>query len=314
MFAFGWFMQGKHRMRAVVSLMLLIAVLAVALPTTATAKPSAVVQASYDRFLAGADLLYGAVNASDVQSARDRLSALEEQFRKLPMEGIATAEGIQALANSMTDMKKAVAAVKLDERKWKEGAARLRLAADALAHPDRPLWVSYRKVLINDLKQLEAALPNKSPSSGVSAASDAAKAAFGQLSVHYSVIRTAAALRAEPSTIERADSAFRYAARLLGSPSTQTMLLLSVAPQLRDALDAMFPQEAPAAFVPPLGPVPPSWGWSATIGSFIVTVLSWVGWRRYKDDRFVDRPVSRYQDKFREDAAEKWIERWRKKK
>ncbi|MFC5467743.1 sporulation protein YpjB [Cohnella suwonensis] len=314
MFAFGWFMQRRRRMLVAAPLALLFAALWLAQTAPVSAKPSIAVQSSYDRFLAGAESLYRAVNEGNWDLTRDKLNALEEQLRRLPMEGIATAEGIQALANSMTDMKRAVATVGPDERKWKEGAARLRLAADALAHPDRPIWVTYRKVFNDDINKLEAALPSKSAASGSSSASESAKTAFGQLSSHYSVVRTAASLQAEPSAIERADSAFRYASRLIGAESTQTELLRGIAIQLRDALDGLFPEEAPAAFVPPLGTVPPSWGWSATIGSFIVTVLSWVGWRRYKEDRFAEHSVSRGMDEGKEDAAKKWIDQWKTKK
>jgi sporulation protein YpjB len=199
------------------------------------------------------------------------------------MRHIASAEGIEALAQSVVRMKRAVAAMAPDPDKWKSGAAEIRLAADALSHPDNPLWHRYRTVLVEDVLSLRASLSK----SGVSAAS---QADLERLKRHYQLIRTSVLLRSETYRTERADSVLRYAGRLLASSSTDPDLLSRLVPSLQESMDGLFPSRGKdkAAVVPPMAG--PPWGWSAFMGTFIVSVLTWVGWRRYQG---VDRVTPR---------------------
>jgi len=271
-------------------------------------------QAAYDRFLSAAEALYEDVNAGSMRSATQRLADIEDQFRNLSMKEIATAEGIHALAQTITELKRTSAAVKQSETKWKSGAAALRLAADALAHPDKPIWHRYRTVLEDDLAKIGQALPKQTAISGP--APRAAVAAFDQLSSHYSVIRTAALLRNEPWKIERSDSVLRYASRVYRAESPKGELLLGTVEPLKEAIYGLFPgnKEASTAVVPPIGVVPPSWGWSAMMGSFIVTILTWVGWRRYKYEEYSGKNDSYVKPDESKDAARQWLSKWTRKK
>ncbi|TVY04590.1 sporulation protein YpjB [Cohnella terricola] len=271
-------------------------------------------QLAYDRFLSTAEALYEDVNAGLMRSASQRLTDIEEQFRNLSMKEIATAEGIHALAQTITELKRTSAAVKRDITKWKSGAAALRLAADALAHPDKPIWHRYRTVLQEDLAKIGQALPKQTSVSGP--APRTAVAAFDQLSSHYSVIRTAALLRNEPWIIERSDSVLRYASRIYRAESPKGELLQSTVEPLKEAINGLFPsnKEASTAVVPPVGVVPPSWGWSAMMGSFIVTILTWVGWRRYKYEEYSGKSDSYGKPDESKDAARQWLNKWTRKK
>ncbi|TFE30025.1 hypothetical protein E2980_04525 [Cohnella luojiensis] len=268
---------------------------------------------AFKRFLTATESLYDAVNKGELSKAINDLKEIEVQFRNLPMKEIATVDGIHALAQSITDMKRAIAAVKPNEEKWKSGSATLRLAADALVHPDKPIWHQYRSVLQEDLAKMRKAIPQSGTISGP--APESALLAFHQLSEHYRVIRTAAILQTEPWKVERSDSVIRYARRILHADSPTNQLLQGTIQPLQEAMDDLFPgnKETSAAFVPPLPVAPPSWGWSAMMGSFIVTILTWVGWRRYKVDeysRIVKSPPKRDEQ---EDAAQRLMKRWNSK-
>lgn len=273
---------------------------------------SATSRPAYERFLSAAEALYDAVNKGSLEEALSGLSEIELQFRNLPMKGIATADGIRALAGSITEMKRTAAAFRPDEQKWKSGAAALRLAADALAHPDKPIWQRYRTVIQEDIMRIRENLPQGTTVTGPVA--ESALLAFNQLTEHYRVIRTAAMLHSEPWKVERSDSVIRYASRIYHADSPTAQLLQGTIPPLKEAMEGLFPvnKEASTAVVPPIAVSPPSWGWSAMMGSFIVTILTWVGWKRYKVDGYSGKSKGPEQANESEDAAQRWLKKWKK--
>jgi hypothetical protein len=148
---------------------------------------------------------------------------------------------------------------------------------------------------------------------GSSKVPEAALQAFDQLSQHYKVIRTAVLLKSDPWKVERSDSVIRYASRILTANPPNAALWQGIITPLHEAMDGLFPggKEAESAFVPTIAP--PPWGWSAIMGSFIVTILTWVGWRRYRVDQYTAprMPSRRTEPK---DAAERLLERWKQLK
>ncbi len=249
-------------------------------------------------FRNAAEALYKAVGEGDRLAAARSLQEAELRLRKLPMTAIATAEGIQALADSVAKMKRAMAAVSQDAKRIQTSAAELRLAADALAEPRKPLWLQYRPVLREDVSVLEREL-GASPGR----VTKEAQAAWNGLADHYRLIRTAVALQREPYVVERGDAVIRYADRLLRSETPDPKLLGELIPPLREAMEGLFPPEGERpATVPAV--VPPPWGFSATLGSIIVAILTWAGWRRFRFDRSHPNYGS---DRERKDAADRWF-------
>lgn len=236
-------------------------------------------------FRESADKLYAAVSQGNRLEASRSLRELERSLRGLPLKGIATAEGVQALGGSVAEMKRAWASATPDAARLEAAAGEIRLAADALANPDKPMWHRYRPILKEDANALAAAVGD-----GTGFAGPDARSALERLKKHYRLIRTAASLRGEPSAIERGDSVLRYAEKILKPDEPEASLARELAPSVREAMEGLFPAEgretaAPATFMPP------SWGFAATIGSFIVTILSWAGWRRFRYER--DHPPSK---------------------
>lgn len=267
-------------------------------------------RSAYDSFLKTAETLYRAVNEGDMQAALDSLKVMERRLLDLPMTGVTSVEGLQALATDFSQMKRTAAAIKPDQRKWEEGAASLRLAADALAHPDNPLWHRYRAVMKEQLSLLEQAIGAAEPSAAsVSGRPDLE--ALDQVGGSYRVIRTAALLTSSPEAVDRSDSVLRYADKVLRAEPVNRKLAAEALGPLREAIEALFPASKETTVpVPPFAA--PPWGWTAMMGSFIVTVLTWVGWLRYRIDRNA-LPGSRSAGPERKDAAERFLNRRKKK-
>ncbi|KIL34813.1 hypothetical protein SD71_17515 [Cohnella kolymensis] len=270
---------------------------------------SAAPAAAYTQFLATVETLYDAVNKGNVDVTLKSLRVIEYRFRTLPMNGIASVEGVESLAHNISEMRRAVTAISPNEQSWKAGAASLRLAADALARPEKPLWHQYRSILRDDIQALKKSLEDEA-SAGVFITPASAVLSLERLAQHYGVIRTAALLKAEPGVVERSDSVLRYTQRMLKTDKPDAGTLLGIIPSLESAMDALFPgAKHTTALVPPAAA--PPWGWSAMMGSFIVTVLTWVGWRRYRAEPYAPAGGrSRLKDE--PDAAERFLKRWKK--
>lgn len=260
-------------------------------------------------FLGGAEALYDAVNNGELQEALARLDDVELDFRALPMIHISSVEGIQGLAHNIVELKRAAAAAAPDENRWKQGAAALRLSADALAHPNNPIWHQYRTVIKEDAQQIRNLLQDEFSDKG--AGVKAALEEFNELMQHYQVIRTAVLLSSEAWKVERSDSVIRYVSRVLTAEPLNPDLLPSIHPQLEEAMENLFPPEkaAESALVPPI--TAPPLGWTALMGSFIVTVLTWVGWRRYQYNPYYPSGKSS-RTNGKEDAAERLLKYWKK--
>ncbi|MCC3376501.1 sporulation protein YpjB [Cohnella sp. REN36] len=253
-------------------------------------------------FRSAAEALYLAVQQGEPLTVHRKLQEAEKALRALPMERIPHAEGIAALSGSVADLKRALAATAPDETKIQTAAGALRLAADALASSQRPLWLQYRKLMQEELTTLElsiGAAPGRIPPE--------AKMAFERLSGHYALIRTAVALEREPSVVERGDSVFRYGTRVMAAKQPDARVLDGLTEPLRDAVEGLFP---PGDGEPAAGPllIPPAWGFAATIGSFIVTVLTYAGWRRFRFERR-GGGSGRNGGGERRDAADRWLGR-----
>lgn len=236
-------------------------------------------------FRQSADKLYAAVSQGNRLEASRSLRELELALRGLPLSKIATAEGVQALAGSVAEIKRAWASVTPDAARLEAAAGEIRLAADELENPDKPMWHRYRPILKEDANALAAAIGD-----GTGLAPADARSALDRLKKHYRLIRTAASLRSEPSAVERGDSVLRYAEKILKPDKPDASLARDLVPSVREAMEGLFPAEDRETAAAPTF-MPPSWGFAATIGSFIVTILSWAGWRRFRYDR--DHPPSR---------------------
>ncbi len=245
-------------------------------PSSSAVQPSPdpAVKRAAEAFLRSAENLYDAAVQGDLANLQRYALETDIRMRAIPMQQIASAEGVEALARSVSRMKRAVASASVHTRDWQGAASEIRLAADALAHPDKPLWQRYRDIVMDDILRIEQALK----ADGL----PAARARIKELRGHYGTIRTSVLLHAEPYVIERADSALRYAERVLDAAQPKRELIQSVVPALRDSVASLFP--APnAADTAVIVPSPsPGWGWPALMGSFIITILTWAGWLRYK--------------------------------
>lgn len=238
------------------------------------------------RMIEAADGAYDSVNSKDLETARTKMAQLSVLSTKLSYDGIATTEGMEALTRSILDAMRAMNSVSPDERTVLQKVAAARLAVDSLAHREQPMWKEFRNGLEDDLDALEAAAKNRDD--------PAASRALAQWRGHVELILPALVIAkgAEAgSMLESMTTFLRNAIR-----AADWSGLLEGIPPVREALEDLFGtshKETASPLIPTAEPPQPAL-WSLSLGSFILAVLTYVGWRKYIAETVV--PIKRQRN------------------
>lgn len=273
---------------------------------------SSSIEEAYVQLQRSVNRLYAAAVDEDTELMLRNLAIVDYRFKRLPVADEVSIEGLQEMSVLLKRLGLSLTLPNTDKTRLREEAAALLLAADALAKPQQPLWHEYRSVLAEDAAALARAVNGETElDSGPTPAT-----ALRQLRSDYETIRTAVLLSIpeEDLTIVRSDAVLRYAATVLTAVPYNKELAERLVSPLQETLLSLFPipdKNDESVLVPPAPGA--SWAWSATMGSFIVTILTWVGWRRYKDDEYESR-LPRVKPGDRQDAAERLMERWRNRR
>lgn len=236
-------------------------------------------QKSFEDFLRSTETLYKAIEDKQLDLAIKSMAVVERRFMQLSLADFSSVESVQLLSRLIAQMKEKLAAMSPEEKPIQEMASALRLAADQLAHPEQPLWHRYRTVLQEDVRRFAESLHQLIEQPTEQYRLQAAEH-LAELQARYQLIKPAALLALDPSTTYRTDMVIRYIEKLLQAQKINTVLLTDIDKPLGDAIDGLFPAAEPThSALPTTGP-PRTW--SVLMGAFIVTVLSWAVWIRYK--------------------------------
>jgi sporulation protein YpjB len=218
--------------------------------------------------------MYRYAAEGNVLEARNQLIAIGDQVTRIRFDRIATVEGLNALTELLTEAKRTYNAVQSSDEQIQWAAARIRLAADAMTHPNEPMWKQYGKLIFNDLSRLDAAVLNYDKT--------AVQAPWADLQQHYATVRPSLLLCLTPDHVERSDSLFVFLRNQLQAQELQSAELQTGLAELRATFAPIFGIDDTAAFMPELGKKQPLL-WSLSIGSSIVIVLAYTAWRMFGD-------------------------------
>jgi hypothetical protein len=175
---------------------------------------------------------------------------------------------------------------------WREPSARVRLALDAVVGGSGSLWYQYKRLLQDDVQSIGQAL--KRSTDDREAAAEAALALLGSMSAHVNRIEPAAAISGQGLRMDELKQRMAYSKKLIeltgngedsGAASGMRTALQSLE-GASAAIDSIFktdtaadvtamPVFAPAASIYTLQ-------WSLFLGTLISAILTFVGWRKYK--------------------------------
>lgn len=231
-----------------------------------------------------AEALYGYVLEGDVMKVRHETEEISRIIVSSSFEGMTSVEGINALSGVIMDLKAAVASAKVSQQQLEATAAKLRLAANSLNQPGQPIWLQYYKLIREDLNAMEQS----------GATNDLAgwKTAVERLQGRYENIRPAVIVSRQPEVVNAFDSWLSYAA---GIPSSSQKIerarLLEIVSYGQDAVRVMFGKEKdePALSLPLASQEFGIWGGLAA--SFIIAVLAYAGYRKYRGENQNFKPI-----------------------
>ncbi len=204
------------------------------------------------------------------------LQTLESQVSTFRFSGVTSLEGFHALSESIIEAKRVFNAVRFSQDKGIAAAARIHLALDAMTHPAQPMWLQYYNVLIQDLGEIKSASLIKQ--------ADQTRLTANRMYEHYTIIRPSIMINRDDITVEQIDSLFTFIATQLNKKQVDYTNIESAIHQFYELWDQVFMKKSRQAYVA----ISTKYEIIVRIiglGSFILLVLTYVGWRKYQVQR-----------------------------
>jgi sporulation protein YpjB len=204
--------------------------------------------------------------------ARERLLQFTNQMTQISYHNVTSMEGLNALTALVAEARAIYTQVKFSPQEGLLAAAKIRLAADAMVHKETPMWMQYRKVFKADADKLRGSVRAK----------DATEASehLQDFNKHYQLIRSAILLSRDASLVEKLDSWFIFMHGLLTQQHVDFKKVGVGALHTDELIAELFGSQEQPAFVPAVAGSN-TLLWAAVLSSIIITVLVYVGWRKY---------------------------------
>ena len=225
-----------------------------------------------------AENLYGHVLEGDVTKVRQGTDEISRLFVSSSFGDLTSVEGINALSGVIMDLKAAVAGVEASPERWESAAAKLRLAANSLNHPRKPIWTQYYKLIREDLNSMEKSASVNDIGTW--------KAALQRLQSRYDTIRPAIIISKPPEEVNAFDSWLSYAAGVItSSQPVERTRLQEIVSYGQEAVRVLFGKEKdePTLSLPMASEGYGLWGLLAAC--FIIGALVYTGYRKYRADK-----------------------------
>jgi sporulation protein YpjB len=223
-----------------------------------------------------AETMYKLTMNGSYMEARSRLLDMNALATRIQYAGVTTVEGVHALTETMTEAQRAFNAVRLQPEEARLGAAKVRLATDALTHKIDPMWLQYERVLVEDARALEEGVRTRN--------ARAVQTAVAGLKAHYDTIRPAVIISRDPQLNEKMDSVLTFLTNQSRAVPFPVQNLEQGAIHLRETLDELFGRKDVSAFAPIADPHRPVL-WTIVIGSVIAAILAYAAWQMLRDGR-----------------------------
>lgn len=222
-----------------------------------------------------AAILYRRALENNMEEVRASITRISNSLGHISFEGRTSVEGIHALSETVVEVKEAAAKFKGDKHLLQQASAKLRLAADSLANPAKPLWLQYYRIVKNDLDALSLAA-NQNQSAAIVANR------FTVLEEHYETIRPAAIIHLEPYQIAQMDAWLSYLKGLTHAKQSDASQLRSMTTSGEELINQLFGREKDESAFVPFVQGPDRRAAGLVISSVIVAALSYAGYRKYR--------------------------------
>jgi sporulation protein YpjB len=240
---------------------------------SAGAAPSAETSKQMERFNQMGDEIYTKTLNGDFLEARKVIIQMKDLIPQMRLEGVTTNLGLKALADTLVQAIKVYNAVQLDTGQALFQSVRIRLMADALSHPNTPLWLQYNKVIKEDLHVMEQA--------GKQNKYEELKKAFEDLKTLYLSIKPALLVSLQEEENSKLESAIQSMQNELQASPIRTKNLNHAIKALQDVMGNLFQIKGEAAaYLPFIEPNEPNLHWMIILAAIIIIILGFVAWRK----------------------------------
>jgi len=223
-----------------------------------------------------AETAYHLAKEGKILEARKQLDLLGKLAIKARYNGITTVEGVDAFMTSIVSARRVFNAAQFSPDEGIISTARVWLAADALTHPKQPMWLQYYKVLTDDLLLMKKSVAENRL--------EDARKSYTQMYRDYSIIRPAVIINRGTELSEKAQSLFTFTHTALAAQTLQIDRMKTATDEFQKLWDEMFfKTDVQTSLL--LTPEPHPLLWMTGIGSVIITILAFVGWRKYQFER-----------------------------
>jgi sporulation protein YpjB len=234
--------------------------------------PSAETSQLIARFSQMGDEVYTKTVKGDFLEARKEIIQMSDLIPQMRLEGVTTVQGVKALADTLLQAIKVYNAVQLDTEQALFQSARIRLMADALSHPNTPLWLQYNKVIQEELHVMEQANKQKKY--------EDLKLAFLELKTLYHSIQPALQVSLQEDEALKLEAAFLFMQNELQATPVRPVNLVHALKALQALMDSLFQIKAEAtAYLPFMEPNEPNFHWMIVLAAIIMITLSFAAWR-----------------------------------
>ena len=235
------------------------------------------------------DSLYESMQSGNAEAARQEVDTVSQLLGVISYQGMTGVEGIHELTACVIDVRTAVYKAEPSPEDWQLVSARLRLAVDSLTHVKGALWQQYYKVMLEDLEALKIGATDESARS--------VKDSFAEFKNHYSLIRPAALIRKEVSSVAALDSWVSYIENLSSGDTGQMVELQKALAAGQGLLSELFGKSRDEPVLLPIPGYSNPWNWTLLIGIWILLALAYTAYRKWLGAQEEIKPAGTSIDK-----------------
>lgn len=243
-------------------------------PTTTEARSTNVshpaVFSALDRLAKDYDLL---IQNHRIEQASVKLNQME---RLLEQQGMmdTSLEGKHILLQTLSNVKQTLAIEEPDEHALRFSATQLRLLIDSVAHPNDPMWKQFRSFFFEKINQFESSL--------LAEYSEDRDLMFKNLNEAYQLIRPALSMNKASWVVEKGDSFLAYFSQAMENSNGDLAQVQQVIFDYRTFMESVFEDTETATTFPVVGDDKHPFVWTISIGSFIIAILAFHAYGRFR--------------------------------
>lgn len=237
-----------------------------------------------------ANALYEAANTDNRQAGFLHVQQIERMIEGELKGKTGKMEGWAAIKQDANAIEQIITSSEASSG-WLMEAARIRLATDALVRPEHALWLQYESIMLDDLSRVEKAWKRQTGDGAI-----AARATMNSLQEHAKRIEPAISMIYGSMHGAELNERIRYTNQLLETKKSSALNEVMINHSLKalnNAIIKMFDHSGRAEVVPAVAPLTTAnpLRWTFFLGAIISAVLTYSGWRKYKNNPFGVKPL-----------------------